>query len=184
VLGGIDVEVAEGDGPWRAIGRFDEAGPIAGDLRVVPFQGSGTGPVHVRLRLARGHWRLDAVALAALGEPVAPAALEPVSVERDGRPDARARATLVGGEEHLVTQPGDAYRLTFRLPLSDRPLELFLESEGFYYEWMRSEWLGEEDPAMVALALADPAEALRRLAPAYKAEEPRLERAFWASRFR
>ena len=184
ILGGIDVELTEGDGPWRPIGRFDEAGPIAGDLQVVPFAGSGTGPVRVRLHLARGHWRLDAVALAALGEPVAPVALEPASVERDGRPDPRARATLVGGEQHLVTRPGDAYRLTFRLPPADRPLELFLESEGYYYEWMRSEWLAEEDPAMVALALANPAEALRRLAPAYKAREPGLERAFWASRFR
>ncbi len=184
VLGGIDVEVAEGDGPWRPIGRFDEAGPIAGDLQVVPFAGSGTGPVRVRLRLARGHWRLDAVALAALGEPVAPVAVEPASVERDGRPDEQARATLADGGEHLVTRPGDACRLTFRLPPSGAPLELFLESEGFYYEWMRSEWLAEEDPAMAALALADPAQALRRLAPAYKAEEPRLERAFWASRFR
>jgi hypothetical protein len=184
VLGGIDVEVAEGDGPWRAIGRFDEAGPIAGDLQVVPFEGSGTGPVHVRLRLARGHWRLDAVALAALREPVAPVAVEPASIERDGRTDERARATLAQGREHLVTQPGDAYRLTFRLPPSGAPLELFLESEGFYYEWMRSEWRAEEDPAMVALALADPEEALRRLAPAYKAQEPDLEHAFWASRFR
>ena len=76
------------------------------------------------------------------------------------------------------------YRLTFRLPPGDSPLELFLESEGFYYEWMRAEWLAEEDPAMAALALANPAEALRRLAPAYKAEEPFLEGAFWASRFR
>jgi hypothetical protein len=140
--------------------------------------------VHVRLRLARGHWRVDAVALAALGEPVVPVAIEPASVERDGRPDQQARATLAHGAEHLVTQPRDAYRLTFRLPPSGVPLELFLESEGYYYEWMRSEWLAEEDPAMAALALADPAEALRRLAPAYKAEEPRLERAFWASRFR
>ncbi len=49
---------------------------------------------------------------------------------------------------------------------------------------MRSEWLAEEDTRMAALALANPAEALRRLAPAYKAEEPSLERAFWASRFR
>jgi len=184
VLGAIDVEVAEGDGPWRPIGRFDEAGPIAGDLQVVPFDASGTGPVRVRLRLARGHWRLDAVALAALEEPVATVAVDPASVERDGRPDERARATLARGEEHVVTRPGDAYRLTFRLPPSGAPLELFLESEGFYYEWMRSEWLAEEDPAMAALAVGDPAAALRRLAPAYKAEEPRLEHAFWASRFR
>jgi hypothetical protein len=182
-LGGIDVEVAEGDGPWRAVGTFDEAGPIAGDLRVVPFPGSGVSPLRVRLRLARGHWRLDAVALAGLGAPIAPVRLEPATVERDGRRDERARASLVDGERHLVTHPGDSYRLTFRLPPGDR-FELFLESEGFYYEWMRSEWVAEEDTRMAALALADPAEALRRLAPAYKAEEPFLERAFWASRFR
>jgi hypothetical protein len=184
VLGGIDVEVAEGDGPWQAIGRFDEAGPIAGDLQVVPFEGSGAGPVRVRLQMARGHWRLDAAALAPLGAAVAPVAVEPVSVERDGRPDERARATLAQGAEHLVTRPADAYRLTFRLPPGGAPLELFLESEGFYYEWMRSEWLNEEDPLMAALALTDPAQALRRLAPPYKAEESRLESAFWASRFR
>lgn len=184
VLGGIDVEVAEGDGPWRAIGAFDEAGPIAGDLRVVPFEGTGAAPLRARLRLARGHWRLDTVNLASLGEPVSPVRLEPAAVERDGHRDAGARARLLDGERHLVTHPGDAYRLTFRLPPGDGTFDLFLESEGFYYEWMRSEWLAEQDPRMAALALANPAEALRRLAPAYKAEEPFLERAFWASRFR
>jgi hypothetical protein len=105
-------------------------------------------------------------------------------VERDGLPDERARASLLDAGTHLVTHPGDSYRLTFRLPPGDSPFELFLESEGFYYEWVRSEWLAEQDPRMAALALANPAEALRRLAPAYKAEEPFLERAFWASRFR
>jgi hypothetical protein len=184
VLGGIEVEVAEGGSAWRAIGSFDEAGPIAGDRRVLPFEATGEGPVHVRLRLARGHWRLDSVALAELGTPVAPVRLEPVFVEREGLRDDEARRRIVDGERHLVTRPGDAYRLVFRLPPSARPLELFLESEGFYYEWMRAEWLAEEDPGMAALALASPAEALRRLAPAYKAQEGRLERAFWASRFR
>jgi hypothetical protein len=184
VLGGIDVEVAEGDAPWRAIGRFDEAGPIAGDRRVLPFEASGTGPLRVRLRLARGHWRLDSVNLADLGEPVAPCRLEPIGVERGGRRDDEARTMLSEGRRHVVTHPGDAYRLRFRLPPGDAPLELFLESEGFYYEWMRGEWLPEEDEAMAALAIADPAEALRRLAPAYKTQEGRLEQAFWASRFR
>ena len=184
VLGGIDVEVAEGDGAWRAIGSFDEAGPIAGDRRVLPFEATGQGPLRVRLRLARGHWRLDSVAVAALGEPLVPVRLEPFSVEREGQRDDAARTRLRDGERHLVTHPGDAYRLVFRLPRSARPLDLFLESEGFYYEWMRAEWLAEEDPGMAALALVSPGEALRRLAPAYKAQEGRLEEAFWASRFR
>jgi hypothetical protein len=184
VLGGIDVEVAEGDSPWRAIGSFDEAGPIAGDRRVLPFEASGSGPLRVRLRLTRGHWRLDSVTLADLGEPVLPFRLEPLFVERGGQRDEGARTRLLEGARHVVTHPGDAYRLTFRLPPSEQPLELFLESEGFYYEWMRGEWLAEEDSAMAALALVDPAGALRRLAPAYKTQEGRLEQAFWASRFR
>ena len=106
VLGGIDVEVAEGDGPWRAIGSFDEAGPIAGDRRVLPFEASGASPLRVRLRLARGHWRLDSVALAELGEPLAPVRLEPFSVERDGHRDDRARARLRRGR----AAPRDAPR--------------------------------------------------------------------------
>ncbi len=185
VLGGIDVEVAEGDGPWRAIGTFDEPGPIAGDLRVLPFEGTGheshcacgcasrggTGAsAPSRSRASSHRWRLSG-----WSPPRS-------SVTAGGHAEARAR--LLGGNRHLVTHPGDAYRLTFKLPPSEAPLELFLESEGYYYEWMRAEWLDEEDPAMAALALAEPAEALRRLAPAYKAQEPRLEQAFWASRFR
>ncbi len=184
VLGGIEVEVTEGGSPWRPIGRFDEAGPIAGDRRVLPFEATGAGPLRVRLRLARGHWRLDSVAVADLGDPIVPSRLAPFSVERDGHRDDRALAILLEGDRHLVTHPRDAFRLRFRLPPSDSPLELFLESEGFYYEWMRGEWLAEEDPALAALAVADPAEALRRLAPAYKTQEGRLEQAFWASRFR
>ena len=107
--------------PWRAIGSFDEAGPIAGDRRVLPFEATGAGPLRVRLRLARGHWRLDSVAVAELGEPLVPVRLEPFSVERDGYRDDAARTRLREGERHLVTRPGDAYRLVFRLPRSERP---------------------------------------------------------------
>jgi hypothetical protein len=183
-LGGIDVSVAEGGGDFRGVGSFDEAGPIAGDVRALPFQAEGRGPVRVRLRLARGHWRLDYVALARLGTPVRAVALDPESVERDGRPDRGALATLRAGERHLVTLPGDTYRLAFDLPGRYEDLELFLESEGFYYEWLRSEWLAEEDPGMAALIMARPDEALRRLAGPFKQREAGMERTFWASRFR
>jgi hypothetical protein len=182
-LGGIDVSVSEGRGPWRAIGSFDEPGPIAGDVLVLPFDASG-GPLRVRLRQAKGHWRLDQVALARLGEPVTPRPLEPVAVERGSRPDGAALDRLRHGERHLITRPGDAYQLVFELPASPHGLELFLESEGYYYEWMREPWLAEENPEMAALVLSSPSLALRRLAGSFKEREDDLERAFWASRFR
>jgi hypothetical protein len=48
---------------------------------------------------------------------------------------------------------------------------------------MRAEWLQEENAAMVALAMIDPAAALRRLAPSFKRSEPTIEALFWQSRF-
>ena len=183
VLGGIDAEVSENGGPWRSIGSFDETGPIAGDVRVLPFEASG-GALRVRLRQAKGHWRLDQVALAQLGEPVVPRPLEPSRVENGSRADRRALERLRGGEGHLITEPGDTYRIAFELPASPHGLELFLESEGYYYEWMREAWLAEENAEMASLVLSDPAEALRRMAGPFKQQEAGMERAFWASRFR
>jgi hypothetical protein len=183
VLGGIDVELSEGGGAFRPIGSFGEAGPIAGDVRVLPFEASG-GPLRVRLRQAKGHWRLDHAALVRLGEPVVPLPLEPSAVERGSRADGRALELLRRGERHLVTVPGDAYRIAFELPASRHGLELFLESEGYYYEWMREEWLAEENAEMAALVLSDPAEALRQMAGSFKQREAGMEQAFWSSRFR
>ena len=110
--------------------------------------------------------------------------IEAAAVDRAGRSDPDALARLRGAEGHLVTLPGDAYRIRFDLPRPGAELELFLETEGYYYEWMRKEWLPEEDPSMAALALGWPEQALRRLAGPFKQREAGLETAFWASRFR
>ena len=79
---------------------------------------------------------------------------------------------------------GDELRMTFEMPTDAPQYELFLESQGYYYEWNRSEWIAEEDPLMVATMLFWPGAALRKLAPAYKAIEADMEESFWSSRFR
>jgi hypothetical protein len=62
------------------------------------------------------------------------------------------------------------------------PRELFLESTGYYYEWMRQEWLPEENAAKAAQFLYAPATALRILAPLFKAREAGMDSVFWRSR--
>lgn len=186
VLGGIEVQVTDDGTEWRTVGTYNEAGPLAGDVQVFPLAPAPeTAPTRVRLRMAKGSWRLDYVALASLGPEVVPQVLEPRRVERAGRRDDGALEAL-RHDRYLVTAPGDAYRLTFALPdrSADQELELFLESRGYYYEWMRAEWLAEEDPAMVDMILTRPEDALRHLAPAYKEREGAMEESFWKSRFR
>jgi hypothetical protein len=80
-----------------------------------------------------------------------------------------------------MTLPGDAYAIEFDLPPGTH--EVFLESRGYYYEWIRREWLADENPAEVVRFLLDPRAALRRLAPAFGEVEAEMDRRFWGSRF-
>lgn len=174
----VDAEMPAG---WVRAGAYSELGPIAREAQLVPLPDVTGTEVHVRLRAARGNFKIEQVALAELGDAVTPVAIDPHRLTRAGADDASSLATLLRPGAHLVANPGDTYTLHFELPDTDR--ELFLESRGYYYEWMRPEWLHEEDPGEVIGFLLSPARTLRRLAPKYKEAEGRMEEAFWRSRF-
>lgn len=181
LLGGIEVQ-AKRDGDWVTVGSYHEHGPIASDTKVFLLpHAAQPGPIEIRLRAARGNWRIDQVAVAEIGDTVRPSRIHATTVERLGRRDDAAGRSLRDSSDHLVTVPGDEYRLVFELPGGDH--ELFLESEGYYYEWMRGEWLAEENPALAAAVVMNPAWGLRHLARPYKSREATMEKLFWASRF-
>lgn len=181
VLGGVDVLVQNPSGGWDSLATIRETGPLATDARLVPLPASA-GSLHVRLRLAKGAWRVDAAAIVARIAPVTPQRLMPSVVLRDGRPDDAARARLIDSAAPLTTYPGDRYTLVYQLPGDAEAHELFLETKGYYLEWMRDEWIAEENRLLAASLFLDPAGALRRLAPAFKREERTIEQAFWRSR--
>lgn len=173
-VGGIEVLAETRGGAWVRAAEIRETGPLAADLKAIPLPTEATG--RVRLRLARGHWRIDYLASARLGPPVEPVRLVPNSVRT---PSMRMPPT----PGPLITLPGDSYAFTFRLPDDPERYELFLDTQGYYLEWMREEWLSEEDPARAAALLFDPEQALRDLAPQFKKQEAQMERLFWRSRY-
>lgn len=181
LLGGISVEVESTPGEWTRAGVYDEVGPIALEAQAVPLPSDlDDGPVHVRLVATRGYWRIEQLALVALGASITPTPISPSTVIREAhdRPDALAK--LQPGGEALVTGPRDEWLLRFALPPGD--MELFLESRGYYYEWMRPSWLREENPRELARFAFDPRGEMRRLAPRYHRVEPDMDRVFWSSR--
>lgn len=183
LLGGIEVHVEDSAGSWRRVEELAETGPLADDIRMVRLpDGIAQRGAKIRLRMTRGHIRLGYVALAALGASVEPVRLTPARVEVQLNP--------VYGQERprpsafpMTTLPGDEVRLTFTLPGHGEGYELFLETRGYYLEWMREEWAKEENPARAALLVLDPAAALRLLAPAFKKREAEMESLFWRSRY-
>jgi hypothetical protein len=183
MLARAEVEVWTRSG-WKATGGFGEIGPIAKETQLVPLPADlPPGEVKVQLRLTRGNWKLDRLSLAELAGPaVEPAVIPAIEVRRNGVADAVALSRLRGEGTRLVSVPGDAWTIRFPLPDALHDAELFLESRGYYIEWMREQWIAEEDPAAAVALLRDPEGALRRLAPAWKRMEPGVEKIFWQSR--
>jgi hypothetical protein len=129
-LGGIDVLVQDARGSWIAAGELHEAGPLAADVKVVPLPPVVRGRLKVRLRLTRGQWRLDYLALARLGAPVDPVRLDPIEVRK-------ADLVVVVPADGLTTLPGDEYRFHYRLPEDPQRYELFLDTRGYYLGELR-----------------------------------------------
>ncbi|NBB74697.1 MAG: hypothetical protein GVY35_13590 [Bacteroidetes bacterium] len=183
LLGGIEVWAPTGAGGWTKVGEAGEHGPLATDTYVVPLPDRPAGATTLRLRLTKGNWRLDHLALADLEAPITPTRVRPTMVRRDGAPAPEGLASLRDPTETLVTLPGDAYTLSYDLPDDTTAYEVFLESRGYYLEWIRDAWLAETDPDRVAAMLFEPEQMMKTLAPAFKAAEPHLEDAFWNSRY-
>jgi outer membrane protein assembly factor BamB len=181
-LGGIEVRVQDEVGRWQSVGEVIETGPLGTDVRLVPILRQSDS-IRVQLRMAKGAWRIDYVALAELGDPVTPITLRPETVYVRHRPSSGALEMLLDSSRVLTTFPGDEYVLRYRLPDADSRHELFLESRGYYLEWMRDEWIAEENPMRAAGLFLDPARTLRELAPEFKQIEPSMENAFWNSKY-
>ena len=183
VLGGIEIIVQGTSGDWIPVTQISETGPLATDVRIVPLPDMGSGSRQIRLRFTKGHWRFDYVAIAVLAGEVTPLELQPVMVHQNSNLDSTTREILLDTSQVLVTLPGDIYTMTYRLPDDYTEYELFLKSRGYYMEWVRDEWLAEEDPARVAMMFLNPEKALRVLAPRFKEIEAEMEEQFWRSRY-
>ena len=182
-LGGIEVLLQDDTGKWISIGEVNETGPLATDVHLVKLPSIKGERLNLRLRLTQGHWRLDAVKLVKLDKQLNPIRLSPVAVNQNGGSADQAQQLLTDPNETLTTLPGDIYTLVYQLPQDFDSYELFLESRGYYLEWIREEWLVDESPALAAMMLFNPERALRVLAPEFKKIEADMEEVFWNSRY-
>lgn len=175
-LGGIEVLLQDDTGQWVSVGEVNETGPLATDVHLVKLPAIKHERVNIRLRLTKGHWRLDAVQLVKLGKQLDPVRLSPIAVNHDGVSADEAHQLLTDPTAALTTLPGDVYTLVYQLPKDFENYELFLESRGYYLEWIREEWLVDENPALAAMMLFNPERALRVLAPEFKKVEVDMEK--------
>jgi hypothetical protein len=99
-LGGVEAFISEAGGPWRLVGSFDEAGPIAADRHSIRLGHVAASDLRVRLVMARGGWRLDEVGIAYTMGPVRPIEIPLDSVTS---PRAETRSRLHGSPIRIAT---------------------------------------------------------------------------------
>jgi hypothetical protein len=182
LLGGIEASYQDESGKWQELGTVREAGPIVSDAHLIRLPIVTQKVVHIKLRMTKGLWRIDRVNLASVVSKVEPERIQPVAVLKKNIPDTEALAQLLDRESYLVTFPGDVYTIQYPVRY-DIGKEYFLESEGFYVEWMRDEWLKEQDLKLARKMLLRPAAYLKQMAPYFKRVEPMMEEVFWNSRY-
>ncbi len=183
IVGGIESTVQQQDGSWKIIGEINEHGPLAVDTHLLPLSEQSDSILHIQLHMTKGAWRIDYVALAELSKTVEPIRVHPSSVHYFGKEDSTALLELLDSSRVLVTFPGDCYSLNYNIPDGYNDYEFFLESRGYYLEWIRKEWIVEENQSLLGEIIVSPQKALKRLAPEFKLVEPKMEDCFWRSRY-
>lgn len=188
VLGNIDVLMQNKNGEWEKVGEVGETGPIATEIKIVPlnknmYQASENSSAKVKLKMAKGLWRIDYLAIADIGNEVEPIIISPSSATPSSFYNSNVVESLINPDSVLITYPGNEYFLNYILPEDYNNYELFLESQGYYLEWMRNEWLGEENPDKVFQMLFNPQQYYKDLAPQFKKIEAEMEETFWSSKY-
>ncbi|MFV1884897.1 MAG: hypothetical protein ACMZ7B_10450 [Balneola sp.] len=179
ILGDIELYT---NGEKNLIGSFKETGPLATDVQVIPIP-QGADLNNLQLKLNRGHWRIDQIQLVELFDEVKPIRIQPEVYSTSKEYDELATQTLNNPSKYFTTLPGDEYYLSFTLPDSSSEGSFYLENRGYYLEWMRDEWVKEQDMTKAFEMFLRPRKMLRELAPVYKEMEPEMEKIFWNSQF-
>lgn len=181
-LGGIEVYIKNDQNQWIKINEIDEMGPIASDFHLTELPDVQDENINIRLKLTQGLWRIDYITLAELDEKVDPIQIQPNQLIKERSYDPKHLEILNDTSQYLVTFPGEKYKAFYSLPDDNRLFEYFIESKGYYLEWMREEWVKEENKDMVTMLFLRPKKYMKVMAPKFKRAEPFMDQIFWNTR--
>lgn len=175
-------------GRWQHVTSFVDAGPLTWrETGCATAAEPGDSMIHLRLKFFPDNVLIDQIAFDTTTTP-------PAFVEREGRlvhasaksknETARVSAALTAADtEYIVTEPGDAYELSYDLPpaASGMVRSVFLRSFGYYNEWIRGSWIRQPDAAS-AFDINNIPATLERLAESWRANRALLEETFFRTR--
>ena len=183
ILGGIEILLPNEKGKLIKVGEFGETGPIATNIQLLPLPNDLPFPHTLYIRMAKGMWRINHLALASIDTAVEPLRVMPSRVLLANNNDLETLKGLIEKTKPLVTFPGDEYKIVFELPQDYDRYEIFLQSRGYYLEWLREEWLADENIDKGIEMFTQPEKSMKSEALRFKNIEPTMETSFWGSKY-
>jgi len=167
---------------FREVGRVKDTGPIAWKDVAVPLPRVPGDSIRVRLSFPADNWRIDRVALAALGRRPAVRTIPLARVEAsDGAQPEALAAMRLADHSYLETGPGQRFTAVWETgpEPAGRARTFLLASRGYYTEWIRKEWLATgRDTSAFAPTDASLVRAMRQ----WRGVQDSMEARFYASR--
>lgn len=183
VLGGIEVYILDKSNEWIKVEVLNETGPIARNLQLIKLPENVNNPIKIKLIMTKGMWRLDHCSLTSIIKEVEPIRLMPTLVSKNEICDDNVRELLLDSSKTFTTLPGDSYSIFFTIPEDYSNYDYFVETQGYYYEWMRDAWLKEENLDKVTLLFTNPKKFLKEVAVEFKKIEYTMDKTFWRSKY-
>lgn len=182
MIGEMQFFTEDENGGWIPAGTINETGPIAQEVKIVPLPATAGDQIKVKIRMTKGFWKIDQLKLTDILGQAEPLIIEPQLVKDDKR--GRVITESFNNPEHYtVTLPGEYISLYYRLPEDFTEYDYFLAARGYYLEWIRSEWIAEENPLRVMQLMTAPGQYFKDLAPMYKKIEADMEDTFRRSKY-
>jgi len=183
-LGGIDIYLwSSTKQEWTFIDSFNETGPIAINEQIIKLTESNSeDEIKIKIELNKGLWRIDHIALYKISSEVKPIELLPQVLTKNGAIESAVLLDLLDEKKRIISMPGDEFNFSFKLENAESDYELFIQSEGYYIEWMRDNWFKDKDLFKLNQMFENPSKYLSGETYEYKEYEADMERQFWESK--
>jgi hypothetical protein len=140
---GMHIEVWE-DGAYQEVRQIGDSGPITWSKLAFEIPVKTGGRKKIRLKYIADNWHIDWLGISLQGSK--DVAFEVHDIDRVS---SNALNTNVferlssDDEDYLVTYPGHSYEFDFKIAEAPAGMRksLFIQSKGFYIEWLRKDWL-------------------------------------------
>ena len=186
MFSGITVKAFK-EGRWVTVGKIGDSGPISWKETAIQVPAQPGEHLTCRLEFFPDNYIIDRIQFGFSDRKESSFRIEeqyPLAIRENSgelRPDV-APLLVTADDRYLVTEPGESYRLTYDVAKDSASEEtFFIQSRGWYREWIRAGWLQTPRDAFF-FDLLDVEGTVQKLAEHWQADRVILENEFFRTR--